>query len=333
MNKSKIKNGVVILAFIMLTANFFNSYSIKKDLENLRNDYLRLERNLDIRIGDIQNTIDNEYENMEALLKEEQSIFSETSINLKLQGNKIAVTMRAVPKEMTTSEKLIARVVTNNKAYEQEVDENNQAVMLVDIAEAIAPMFIIKSDMGVRQEVLEEVYTSEIFTGRVFSEWDYEEDNSLKATTKLKAWIVADEEAPPFTENDIKKAEFIIVDSGVIVEEQNSNQGRSTAYSSSNEVSIKEVPLKDKYGVGSLQGDRVVAIKESGEGKFLVGYSMDFSEYAQREDGIQYEIYFTLTTKDGVQYITPYNPIATFSSSPRSSSSGSGDEVLRPIFK
>lgn len=333
MNKSKIKNGVVILAFIMLTANFFNSYSIKKDLENLRNDYLRLERNLDIRIGDIQNTIDNEYENMEALLKEEQSIFSETSINLKLQGNKIAVTMRAVPKEMTTSEKLIARVVANNKAYEQEVDENNQTVILVDIAEAIAPMFIIKSDMGVRQEVLEEVYTSEIFTGRVFSEWDHEEDNSLKATMKLKAWIVADEEAPPFTENDIEKAEFIIADSGVIVEEQNSNQGHSTAYSSSNEVSIKEVPLKDKYGVGLLQGDRVTAIKELGEGKFLVGYSMDFSEYAQREDGIQYEIYFTLTTKDGVQYITPYNPIATFSSSPRSSSSGSGEEVLRPIFK
>nr|WP_307992066.1 hypothetical protein [uncultured Niameybacter sp.] len=330
MNNRDIKKGLLILAFIMLTVNCLNSYNIRKDLKNLRSDYSNLETYLDMRIGNIQNTINREYENIETLLKQEQSMFSQASVKLKLKGDKIEVTMKAIPKEIENREKLIARIVANDKVYEQEVDGNNQAFILVDIVESIEPILIIQSDTGVRQEVLEKVYTDDIFTGRVFGEWDREEGKSFKT---LNAWITVDEEALPFTENDIEKAEFIIVGNESTMGEKRVNQGQRTDYKATKEVRVREEVVEDRYTPNTFEGDRVIGTKKSGEGKFLVGYSMDFSEYMQRQDNIRYEIYFVLTTKDGVEYITPYNPIATFSSSARSSSSGSGDEILKPVFK
>lgn len=324
MNKNNIKNIVIILAFIMLMINFFNINSMKKEFEYLRNDNSRLENNLQNSISDIQHI----YRNVEELIKKEQSIFLTSSVDFKLQGNKIAVTMKAVPKEIASTEKLVARIIANGEVYEQEADENNQAVILVDMAETLKPMFIIKSDTGLRQESLDELYTSEIFTVNVFSEWA-DESNSLEDKMILNLWIEANENALPFTENDIEKAEFIITDSGII-EEPNSNQGYGGA-----STSDRVIPMDDKgeYYFNQLQGDTVPATKLSGEGKFVIGYSADFSEYLNSEEGIRYEIYFNLITKDGVQYITPYNSVASFSLSKGGRGSSSGDDILRPIFK
>lgn len=324
MNKNNIKNIVIILAFIILTLNFFNIYSMKKEFEYLKNDNSRLENNLQNSINNIQHV----YRNVEELIKKEQSIFLTSSVDLKLQGNKIAVTMKAVPKEISTNEKLVARVIANGVAYEQETDENNQAVILVDMAETVKPMFIIKSDTGLRQESLDELYTSEILTVNVLSEWA-DESYSLEDKMILNLWIKDNENELPFTENDIEKAEFIITDSG-IVEQPNSNQGYD-----SDSTSAESIPMdaKGEYYFNQLQGDVVPASKLPGEGKFVIGYSGDFSKYLNSKEGILYEIYFNLITKDGVQYITPYNSVASFGFSKGGRGSSSGDDILRPIFK
>ncbi len=324
MNKNNIKNAVIVLAFIMITINFFNIYNMKKELKYLRNDNSSFENNIQNSIRDIQYA----YRNVEELIKKDQSIFLTTSVDFKLQDNKLAVTMQAFPKEISNTEKLVAKITADGKVYEQEADENNQAVILVDIAETIKPMFIIKSDAGLRQESLDELYTSDIFTVRVFSEWDNESE-TLEDKMILNLWITSNENTLPFTKNDIEKAEFIITDIGIL-EEQNSNNGDVKASSSTMAAPV-EGKAEDYFN--KLQGDRIPATKLPGEEKYVAGYSADFSEYLNSESGKNYEIYFNLTTKDGMQYITPYNSVASFSVYKGGRSSSSGSEILRPIFK
>lgn len=123
--------------------------------------------------------------------------------------------MRAVPKEIKNNEKLIVRIIANGEVHEQETDENYQAVIIVDMAETLKPTFIIKSDIGLRQESLDELYSSEVFTTRVFGQWNHN-DGQLKDSMILDLWFMPNENELPFTANDIEKAEFIITDNGIM---------------------------------------------------------------------------------------------------------------------
>lgn len=319
MNKDKFKDAVIILAFILLIVNFFNIRSLK---DELRNDHNRLENNLESRIRNIQYDLQDTYRNMEESLRKEQSIFSYTSVDLELQGNKIEVTIEAVPKKISNTEKLVARVIANDKTYEQDMDEKNQATMTIDMAETIKPVVIIKSDTGLRQESLGELFAGDIFTTKVYSEWSHEKKMILDL------WVVPENEQP-FIEDDIEKAEFIITNGDIILE-QYSDGGYSVPIKESKAISIEQ-GVEEFFN--QLEGDVIPAIKLSKEENFVAGYRADFTEYADRQDDTYYEIYFILTTKDGMQYITSYNPVASFRTSKNSSNASSGEEILRPIFK
>lgn len=66
-------------------------------------------------------------------------------------------------------------------------------------------------------------------------------------------------------------------------------------------------------GVHIPQGDRMAARKLA-EGGLPIGYAADLTDYSQRKDGMRYEVYLMITTRDGMRYVTPDNPIASFSS-------------------
>lgn len=51
-------------------------------------------------------------------------------------------------------------------------------------------------------------------------------------------------------------------------------------------------------------GDKVEARLWNGGAEGTLSYRGDFSEYINRNDGIQYEVYFILTTKEGIRFAT-----------------------------
>ncbi|MEG0580138.1 MAG: hypothetical protein RR490_09500, partial [Niameybacter sp.] len=224
MNKNNLKKAAVVLAFLMITVNCLNTYRMQRELEYLRSECQNLNNSLQRGMDNVSNKLHEEYGKVETLLTKEQSIFSETSIDLKGQGNKIVVTMRAIPKKMANTETLIARITAGEKVYEQEVASNNEAVMLIGMVETIQPMFIIQSEEGVRQETLEECYTGGIFDVNMGSEWE-DRDSGSGISMVLNLWTEEDASTLPFPTEDVEKAEFIIVNSG-IVEDGNSAQGQ-----------------------------------------------------------------------------------------------------------
>lgn len=117
---------------------------------------------------------------------------------------------------------------------------------------------------------------------------------------------------------------FIVVDSGIIVA-PNSAYGSATA--------VGSVEGKMRFPSSDIEGTIIAAKEITTQGKFPIRYSADFSEYAKKEDGMLYKVYFSLTTKEGNKYITSYNPIATFSFSKGGSSVSNGDEILVPLFE
>lgn len=313
MNKEKLKNIALILALVLLIVITYNVIGLKKQLDSYEGDRSML-FNLQNDIRSIRNEIDNGYDDIEELLKEEQSFFSETSVDIKLKNNKLEITMSAIPKEISNNETLIAKITAGEKVYEQEADKNGTAVILADIIDIIKPMFIIKSETGVRQEALPEQYTNQELTVDIHTQWGEAESDSWN----LNLWILKTDKELPFNKSDIAKAEFILVKMEDIVDE------KYEAMIESNKDGL--FPGLDNI---SIPAEEIAA----GEGKLHIGYTADFSKYADQQEGLRYEIYFVLTTKDGMMYTSPYNSVASFTSHEGGSSKGSGSDMIRPIFE
>lgn len=310
-NKDKLKNGVLVASIIMIGVNCVNLYEANHKIASLENEM----RGVHFQLSQMESRMSGSYSNIEEMLTKQQSMFAKTSVNMKCSGNKLEVIMQAEPKQINDDEKLIAKVIANGKEYEQAADENNQAVITVEITDRITPVFIIKSDMGIKQEVLEEMYVSDIFTNTAQSEWlDNELDMNKIA---LHAWINGD-----FKKEDIAKAEFVVVDTGITLA---ANEGYSSSSASSGSL---ELPSKD------IEGTIITAEEITTEDRASLAYSGDFSAYLETGKRNLYNVYFSLTMQDGMKYITPYNPIATFSFGEGGRNISSGNvEMLMPIVK
>lgn len=314
MNKDKLKNIALILALVLLIVITYNVIGLKEQVRNLENDRSTL-FNMQNEIRRIQREVSDGYKDVEDLLKQEQSLFSETSIDIKLKDSKLEITMNAVPKEISNDETLIAKITAGEKVYEQEADENGTAVIVADMTDIIKPMFIIKSETGVRQEALPEQYTHEALTFDIYTEWG----EPVSDSWNLNVWILKTDKDLPFNKGDVAKAEFILVKTGIIENEKYEEV-----------IEVKE----NGFWLDKLNGISIPAEEiASSEGKLHIGYTADFSEYADKQEDIYYDIYFVLTTKDGIKYTSPYNSVASFTSHKNGSSKGCGDDIIRPIFE
>ena len=314
MNKEKLKNIALILALVLLIVITYNVIGLKKQIDSYENDRSML-FNMHNDIRNIRNETDRAYDNIEELLKEEQSLFSKTSVEIKLKDSKLEITMSAIPKEISNDETLIAKITAGDKVYEQQADKSGTAVILVDIIDTIKPMFIIKSETGVRQEALPEQYTNQELTIDIYTDWnDVDRDDQWK----LNLWILKTDKELPFNKSDIANAEFMLVKMDHPVEEEYELMIESNIDGLFADLDSISIPAEEITG---------------GEGKLYIGYTADFSEYADKHEGLRYEIYFVLTTKDGMKYTSPYNSVASFSSDEGGSSKGCGSDMIRPIFE
>jgi len=190
---------------------------------------------------------------------------------------------------------------------------------------------MIKSDTKLKQEKLMKRYTTNMLSKNINSNWSNDEKN------RLEVWINGNEDSLFLTKDEIDKAEFIITWT-------ESDLGGNTSYGSSHSSSA----VSDTVSASSIDDGRMmeeffenldgISLKakeiEKSENfsKYELGYYYDFSEYADKKDGRMYEIYFLLTTKSGIKFLTPYNNIATFRTTKDGSSTGSGSDRLIPVF-
>lgn len=326
MNKNNMKTAALILALVILAVNTVMLVQMKKELKVQSEKYFSLESYLRGSVEDLRSGIQVQYGDIQELLLADQSIFSQTTVDLKPQNGQIAVTMRAVPKELAAGETMFARVTADGRQQEQRMDENGQAVILVDMAKTITPEFVIRSDAGVRQEALNEIHTNDILSSRIVGQWDW--DNAVDGKKPLNLWIEAyGDRGLPFTADQVEKAEFIVVNSGRKEGTQNGGSGSEPVEAMA--VSVDGLTL-DAFQ--NMDGDRIAAKPVSDSGGHGIGFWADFSEYAARKDGIRYDIFFWLTTKDGMHYGAP-DAAASFSSMPQSQSNSDGDGVLMPVFQ
>ena len=186
--------------------------------------------------------------------------------------------------------------------YQQELDGDYQACILVDRAKTIEPMFIMQSEFGVRQEVVDPIDTTDLFSAPVWSGW--EEDGNALPNSMILRLMLEEKESLHFARADIAAAEFLLV-------RQAEAQSGTEQADWPDGITVPAIPLDENGGE--------------------VGYWADFSPYAAAQDGTQYQIYFRLFTRDGQEYRSN-NGIAEFSVSPGSGSYGSGSGMLEPVF-
>lgn len=341
MNKDKLKNASLIVALVLLAGNMVQIHHIKNELAYLKSLCGSMSTQLHTGVSEVKYQMQYNQNDLENLMQKNNSIFSHTTVDVKPQGKTIVITMSAVPKEADNGEVLIAKVTANGRDYQQEADESNQAVLVIDMADFIKPAFLLKSYTGIRQEVLDEIYTGELFTYNIEGSWSRQPERKML----LYARISARETGFLFAEHDIDRAEFIIRDTGIAKTSGSGNSSTGGSGSRSRGGSgggSGSVAVSGTYGprgasptieiprgahTPAAYGASGTALNDGNTMK----YTGDFTEYAARKDGIRYEIYFLLTTRDGTQYVTPDNPIATFSVSDGANSTGSGSGVLWPV--
>lgn len=343
MKQSNLKTAALLLILLLLCANLLFMYQTKQELARLNNNYSAAYNQMQSGLANLQYQVQNNYNSVEELLKEGQSFLSDSSVDFTLQNHQLLVTMRAVPKELKAGETLFARVEAGGKTYEQVADADYQATLAVDMAEEITPVFVIRSDAGVRQESLDSIYVADRFIVPFQSTWLDSSESSSGTTTNLdniplskdqhvlSMRIHLNETSPLFTKEDIETASFVVLSTSAMEESGSLPEAAAVARAAGDPEFYKLLTAEDK-DFPLTHGEIVSASLLDGTGDFSLIYYADFTSFFEKKENIQYEIYFTLTTKDGVQYASLYEPAATFCSSEKTSDSSCGDGSLTPLF-
>lgn len=305
-HKEKI---AVICVVGMLALNSFQLYQLQQDVNHLQEDTQNNIQSLRNDVRNVNSAISGQEHNIQELLTKQASLFSKTSLNYALQGNQLAVTMQAIPKELKNNETLIARITANGKTYQQTMDADHQATLLIDSVEPIQPSLIIQSANGVRQEALQEEYPLQYLTIPLDCGWE---------DTKLDIYLTPQQATLPLQSKDIAKVECIVVNGGAM-EIINSRTPESAAE--------QAAPME----AGKIPEGDVVAAAFINEDSPL-HYQADFSDYLDRKDQILYEIYLVVTSKDGMTFASN-QPIASHWSSKNNSRGSSGSGELHPILE
>lgn len=305
-HKEKI---AVICVVGMLALNSFQLYQLQQDVNHLQEDTQNNIQSLRNDVRNVNSAISGQEHNIQELLTKQASLFSKTSLNYALQGNQLAVTMQAIPKELKNNETLIARITANGKTYQQTMNADHQATLLIDPVEPIQPSLIIQSANGVRQEALQEEYPLQYLIIPLDCGWE---------DTKLDIYLTPQQATLPLQAKDIAKVECIVVNGGAM-EIINSRTPESAAE--------QAVPME----AGKIPEGDVVAAAFINEDSPL-HYQADFSDYLDRKDQILYEIYLVVTSKDGMTFASN-QPIASHWSSKNNSRGSSGSGELHPILE
>ncbi len=320
MNKERFKTVALCLAAVLLAANTLTIHKLNQKLESYFFKAVQTQNTLE----GLQSDVQSQKSELESILRASESMLLEQSVDYQLKSDMIEVTVYAVPKELMAGEVMIAKVSAGDTIYEAELKDDHSATILVEPADTIKTMLQIWSEAGVRQQVLEEHQVGVILACEANSEWMDDSNATPGSGLLLNVQVTGQEYSLPFTEAEIARAEFVVVDSG-IQEEGGHGAFRSSSVERIDYASIVEF-------LEHIHGERIPAHILNASDHTMV-FRGDFTEYNARKDGNRYDVAFILETRDGLIYTAQYDYIASLSSSETSSHRSSGDSMLVPVFQ
>lgn len=319
MNKQNLKFISIFLLALFLF-NTWQLYQMKQDYTKLSSYYNSTLQQIQADMSHVQNIVQEQYEHIDHLLAEQNALFSFTDISIKLDGKQLAVTISATPKELKKEETLLARITTDEKTYEQTIGSTGSTTLRIEPTTSIQPVLIIQSSSGIRQEVLETVPVANYITGYIEASWDSD-------SNEMPLDIYLDAKSQPFALDEIIKAKCILVNTGENSRKQNAKEDAETAIA---------IPVSTQIPTFSDQipkGDEITAIKQMDSTINVAHYQIHLPmEYKELEDGIRYDIYFQLTTADGITFATSEGKIADFCYADKYSETANGSATLFPIL-
>ena len=148
MGENWLKNGAIAVCAAILILDSFRIKRMEEELAALRSGYNGMGEYVHSGLTDIRNDMRTNQAEMEKLIQKGQSMFEGTSVDVRLRDRQMEVSMSAVPKEMDDREILTARIAAGDRFYEQVMDGDNRAVMVIGLVDSITPSFVIKSPDG-----------------------------------------------------------------------------------------------------------------------------------------------------------------------------------------
>ena len=331
MNKETLIKLTAVAMSIMLALSLVNTYRINSELSRIRQQLSNMEHNIISGVNQQNASVLHQTrQDIRQLLQEEQSLFTGTSVDVELIDGQLAVTMSALPKEISHDERLYASVFANGNTYEQEIDASNQAVLLMDITRTISPAFIIRSDQGIRQEKLSDINIRDRLSFYVYSEWD-EAISRIDDQAVLNLWLVDAEEGAPLSEADIEKAEFILINLDLLYDTGQSDEPFYMEYGFS-DIIIDFIDQDDSDVIIRVPAEMVRSNNMTYGSKDRFHFQTDLSSVIAQHENSNFDIHFLLSTSQGIRYVNTLNSIASIHMFGNNLQAGSGSERLVPIL-
>jgi len=322
LNRKYIKVAAAAAMAAVIVVDSFWIIGLKRGVASLEGKISSMENNLLNQMSSMESTVVRQSDNMETILKKGNSLLSDADVRFKLKGNKIAVSVHAMPKALAESETVFVRLYAGESIYEKEADEDGRTEFLIDMAETVRPVVLMKSEAGIRQEALEETYTGYLFAADLYTVWG-DEDGSVP--WGLTTWLTHEGSELPFDPAEVEKAEYVIKPTGIPVD-----HGDGTA-----ELAAPLVNPESENGENLFEDtdcERVETVMMNGSNRFHAGYYADLSEFGERKDGVEYAVYLCITTKDKTRFYTTEDSVSTFVSHENSSSTSCGYGRLVPVY-
>ena len=317
---------------LMLALSLINTYSINSELKQLQRNLLNLEHNIISGVNQQNASIQHQINHdIGRLLKEEQSFFTDTSVELDLIDGQLVVTMTALPKEMTHDERLYASVFANGNTYEQEIEESNQAVLRMDITRTVSPAFIIRSDQGIRQEKLADINIRDRLSYHVYTEWD-EAVRRNEDQVILNLWLTNSERKTPLKADEIESADFILVNLDQLYDAGLGDEAIRFEYGYSDSSIMDLFDQDDSDDIIRIPAELVSSNSMTYGSNASFHFQVDLSSVIARHEDMYFDIHFLLSTSQGIYFINTHNPIANIHAFDNSLMKGSGSERLVPIL-
>lgn len=293
------------------------------EINSLQKEVDTLNRQLDMKYNNLYTEIINSRSDIvnqvaEQLDKQDR-IFDSVKTSLQYHENKVALTITAVPKELKTGESIWASVEVNGQTVQQKFDSNNQTVLYFEPVYSVMPTLQIKSNNGVRQQVLDEVVVVRTMSTRILGNWNHE----IITKTGNHALLVAD--------IIIEPSQYFNKETGLIPFSIEDVVDAYCIVQQTDEVGMRG----EGYIAGPVtlpSGERLNVSFVSADGAKEIVYRADFSKYQELKEDVRYAVHFVMTLSNGLTYCTEGSSILEFcyGNTNRPFSGGCADFV--PVF-
>ena len=276
--------ATLVLLFVLLV----QSFSLRTQIEQLHSDVDRTYQ----QNQSLEQTVNRLQSELKSQLKQQGSLFAQSEATLRYDGGQLKLEVSVLPKEVREGELITLTAGTASTAMVQQPDGNYRASLTLPLSqEEVTPTVTLRSAAGVRQEVLDSLWTGDVLEVSGTSAYGQTDGG-------LSVYLGLEPDGTLSVPGDVETLTLRVLDGD------------------GNELGLATMVPSDPPESEPL----------TEEGLFW--YAADVSAYTQGEHSSL--SFWAELSLDGGLTLYDLNPIVTWSQHPGSSSGTSGSCSLRP---